>query len=126
MARACVSSCSGAKGTTSKPCAARKVFSRMRSCAIATARAAGATRDPREELERRRGDVLELGRRRTALRGEGVQARGVEVIGAHVAIGHGARGAVVARIEHRDAIAEALRRHAEHAAELSASEQAEP
>src|SRR5205085_9607207 len=50
----------------------------------------------------------------------------VEVIGAHVEVGDGSGGAVAARIEHGDAVAEALRGHAEHAAELSAAEEAEP
>ena len=67
---------STANGATAKPWPDRNVFSLIRSCAIATLAAAGVTRArAREELERRRRHVLELGRRRGGQRRELARGR---------------------------------------------------
>src|SRR6185503_14753974 len=77
-------------------------------------------------LEARGRNVLELGRCCVDQLGERGQAVAVGVVGADVPVGDRSGRALVARIEHGDAIAHALRGHAEHPAQLSATEQPEP
>src|SRR5690606_25867039 len=79
----------------------------------------------REELQAFRRHVLELGGGGRALRRHAAQRLAVEVVGAQVLVRHAAGGAVVAGVEHHHAVAHALGRHGEHAAELATAQQAE-
>ncbi len=118
---------STAYGATGSPQPDRNAFSAMRSCAIATLAAAGETRAVRaRNSSAAAGTFSNSVVAAAASAGELGKALRIEVVGGEVTVGDGARGAVVARIEHGDPVAEALRGHAEHAAELAAAEQPEP
>ena len=78
-----------------------------------------------QPLERGRWHVLELGRDRVAGRGETIEARRIEVVGADVLVRDPSRGAVRIGIEDDRAIAERLCRVHEHPAELAAADDAE-
>ena len=108
---------STANGATPKPWPARNVFSLIRSCAIATLAAAGVTRASRARNSSAAAGTFSnsVVAARHERRELGEAAR-IEVVGANVAVGDASRRAVVARIEHRHLVAEALRGHAEHAA----------
>ena len=79
-----------------------------------------------KEFQRRRRYVFELGSRGAASSAEFHQCSLVEVLRCNVIISHRASGAVTTGIEHTNFVAERLRRHAEHAAELPAAQQPEP
>ena len=79
-----------------------------------------------ERIEARGGHVLELGRDGRTQAREFGQRGFVVVGGAQMTVGDGARGARRIRIEHGDAVAHRLGRKTEHAAELAATDHAEP
>ena len=83
-------------------------------------------RRARQEFQRGGRHVLEFGRGRARDGGQVGKRVRIEVVGADVAVGDRAGGAVAARVEHGDLVAQALGRHAEHPAELAAAQQAEP
>ena len=80
----------------------------------------------REEGERRRWNVLEFRGGRARQPGKLRKSLRIEVVGANVPVGHAAGRTILAGIQHRDLVAQALRGHAEHPAELAAAQESQP
>jgi hypothetical protein len=80
----------------------------------------------REEGERGGRHVLELGRGRAAPSREFGEGGTVQVLGGDVVVCDRAGRTVRPRVQHAHPVAQRLRRHAEHAAELPSTEQTEP
>ena len=79
-----------------------------------------------QKLKALGGHVFEFGGGRRAASRELGQGCPVEIVRRDVRIRHRRCRTIVPRIQHDDFVAQALRGHAEHAAQLTAAQQAEP